>query len=285
MNSDLEKLLKERARQQRRPDGTAYLSLPHRDEISIASLTGASLRKVQISALLNDVIPERYCRNQRSLTSAEQILLLRSHVAVIGQGGLGGTVTEILARLGIGSLTLVDGDVFEESNLNRQLLATVDTLGLKKAETGGQRVRAINPAVEVEVVNEFLTKKNGSAILAGAHLAVDCLDSIPSRFILEEACRESDIALVSAAIAGAAGQAMVIFPGETGLRQIYGDPDSTPQKGIETRLGTLPYAAIFMAAVECAEVVSLLCRQNSSLRSSLLIANIDDKTMETISLT
>ncbi len=284
MNSDLEKLLKERARQQRRPDGTAYLSLLHRDEISIASLTGASPREVQISALLNDVIPERYCRNQRSLTSAEQILLLHSHVAVIGQGGLGGTVTEILARLGIGSLTLVDGDVFEESNLNRQLLATVDTLGMKKAETGGQRVRAINPAVEVEVINEFLTEKNGSAILAGAQLAVDCLDSIPSRFILEEACRESDIALVSAAIAGAAGQAMVIFPGDTGLRQIYGDSDSTPQKGIETRLGTLPYAATFMAAVECAEVVSLLCRQNSSLRSSLLIANIDDKTMETISL-
>jgi molybdopterin/thiamine biosynthesis adenylyltransferase len=284
MNSSIEKLLGERARQRVRPDGTPYLSLLHKDEKAIADLSGKTLKEVQIAALQQEIMPERYCRNRKSLTTAEQIVLLRSHVAVIGQGGLGGTVTEILARIGIGRLTLVDGDVFEESNLNRQVLATVDTLGMKKAEVGKRRVQAINPAIEVQAVSEFLTNENGSIILDDADPAVDCLDSIPARFMLEKACREQNRAMVSAAIAGAAGQAMVIFPGDTGLRRIYGSPEKANRQGVEKQLGTLPYAAIFMAAIECAEVVALLCRHNSTLRDSLLIANIDDKSFETISL-
>lgn len=276
-------LLRQRARQRSHPDGTEYASLFDKDEQEIAAETTWKRRDIQITALEQGILPERYCRNHSSLNSRDQLLLLQSRVTIVGQGGLGGTVTEILARIGVGHLTLVDGDVFEDSNLNRQLLADVAHLGHPKAEVGKLRVNGINPAVEVHSMNTFFTEENGTEILAGSSLAVDCLDSIPSRFVLEKACRQRVIPLVSAAIGGSSGQATVILPKDEGLRRIYGDPDKAAPKGVETRLGTLPYTAIFMAALECAEVVALLCQKKSSLQDRLLLTNIDDKSMEIVS--
>lgn len=281
--TSLTTMLKKYARQRLQPDTTPYFCLLHSDLMEIADKCSRSLKEIEIAALENGIIPERYCRNQNSLSSREQIRLLRSHVAVIGQGGLGGTVTEILARIGVGRLTLVDADIFEESNLNRQLLSTVDDLGCSKAEAGKKRVERINPAVEVTAITTFLTRHNGEEILSGSQLAVDCLDSIPSRFDLEHACQALRIPLVSAAIGGTAGQATVVFPGDGGLRRIYGDPENAGQKGVETRLGTLPYTATLMAAIECAEVVEILCRKSSSLQNSILMADIEDKSMEKMS--
>ena len=278
-------LLRQRARQRSHPDGTGYASLFDEDEREIARETAWSRRSIQITALEQGILPERYCRNHSSLNSREQLLLLHSRVTIVGQGGLGGTVTEILARIGVGRLSLVDGDVFEDSNLNRQLLADVVHLGHPKAEVGKLRVNSINPAIEVRSVNTFFSDDNGEEILGESDIAVDCLDSIPSRFVLEKACRHRGIPLVSAAIGGSSGQATVIFPKDEGLRRIYGDPDEAAPKGIETRLGTLPYTATFMAALECAEVVALLCQKPSSLRDRLLITNIDDKSMDVISFT
>ncbi|MDJ0621528.1 MAG: HesA/MoeB/ThiF family protein [Desulfocapsaceae bacterium] len=278
-------LLKKHTQQRLHPDGTPYASLLDSDEKEIAEKTSWSRKRIQITALENSILPERYCRNHSSLNSREQILLLQSHVTIVGQGGLGGAVTEILARIGIGRLTLVDGDVFEDSNLNRQLLSDVKHLGHPKAEVAKLRVESINPAIEVTSVNSFFTQENGKKILEESNIAVDCLDSIPSRFVLEEACRRRGIPLVSAAIGGSSGQATVIFPKDVGLRRIYGDPEKAAQKGIETRLGTLPYTAIFMAALECAEVVAVLCQKTSSLQDRILITNIADKSMDVISFT
>ena len=88
--------------------------------------------------------------------------------------------------------------------------------------------------------------------------------------------------IVSAAIGGFTGQVTVVFPGDDGFHRIYGDPQKAARKGIETRLGTLPYTAAFMAAVQCAEVVEILCKQSSSLQNSILLADIKDKSMERI---
>ena len=233
--TSLAAMLKKCAQQRLQPDNTPYFSLLHCDLVDIAEKCSKSLKEVEIAALESNIIPERYCRNQRSLSNEEQIKLLQSHVAVIGQGGLGGTVTEILARIGVGCLTLVDADIFEESNLNRQLLSTVDDLGCSKAEAGKKRVERINPAVEVTAKTTFLTRSNGEEILSGSQLAVDCLDSIPSRFDLEHACQALKIPLVSAAIGGSTGQATVIFQatldcgGYMGIQKI---PDGKGSKAV-----------------------------------------------------
>lgn len=267
-----------------RPDQTPYRSLLYTAERNLVQTTGLSHRTIQLAALEMKIIPERYARNQKILSYEDQIRLLNAHAVIIGQGGLGGTVTEILSRIGIGKLTLVDGDHFEDSNLNRQLLSSTDELGQMKAEVGERRVKSINPAVETRCVTQFFDENNGEDIIGDAGIAVDCLDTISARFVLERACRNKQIPLVSAAIGGASGQATVIFPEDPGLKLIYGNPDKAPKKGGEASLGTLPYAAIAMAAFECAEVVGLAINRPAQLRKKLLLADFHYHSTETLIL-
>ena len=277
-------LLLEKSREKQRPDGSSYPALSLGDTLAIASETGGTLGEVERAALAAGVVPERYSRNQTSLSTADQLRLLQGRVAIIGLGGLGGAVVEILARLGVGHLTLVDGDVFEESNLNRQLLSSPELLGTSKAEAARQRVAALNAAVTARVVAAFLTRENGREILNEVDLAIDCLDNIPSRLILENACNQAAIPLVSAAIAGWSGQATTIFPGDTGLKLLYGTADQPPRKGIEATLGTLPFTAMHLATVQCAEVAAILLGQPAPLRHNLLLADLSDYGGEVVSL-
>ncbi len=279
----LSELLQNKVQIRTRPDKTPYSTLFFADEVAIAKETGISLLEVECAALYENILPERYSRNQKSLTNTDQLKLLQSHVAIIGLGGLGGTVTEILARIGIGALTLVDGDSFDESNLNRQILSTPALLGASKAKTAQKRVGEINPAVKVTSMQEFLTHSNGETLLAGTQLAVDCLDTISTRFILAKACKSTNIPLVSAAIGGSFGQATVIFPEDPGLQLIYGPADKTVKSGIEETLGTLPYAAMYMAAVQCAEVTTILLGKPSELKNKLFLAGVQEHYSELIS--
>ncbi len=283
-NGRLAGMVRSFGRSRHRPDRSSYTALLLADARAIAAQSGASLREVEDAALAEGILPERYSRNQKQLSCPDQLRLLRAHVAIIGLGGLGGTVTEILARLGVGTLTLVDGDVFDESNLNRQLLSSPGRLGQKKAPAAGERVVEINPAVTVRVIDQFLTAGNARAILAGVHLAVDCLDTIAARFVLEDGCRQAAIPLVSAAIAGTSGQATAIFPGDPGLQLIYGRSADAPARGVEASLGTLPFAAFYMAAAECAEITTILLGKPPELRHRLLLAEICDHTTELVDL-
>jgi molybdopterin/thiamine biosynthesis adenylyltransferase len=277
-------LLQTYAQQRYRPDHTPYKAIFLRDACEIAQKTGLSLGAVECIALEEGIVPERYSRNQNSFSNSEQLQLLRSHVAIIGLGGLGGAVTEILARMGVGRLTLVDGDCFEESNLNRQLLSSPGALGSSKAATAKKRISHINPAVEAHAVAEFFRADNGRAILHDSLLAIDCLDSITDRFVLEDACREAAIPLISAAIGGSCGQATVIFPEDRGLRDIYGPAKKARKNGVEQSAGTLPFAAMYIAAVECAAAATLLLGRPSPLRNRLFMAEVGDHTTELFSL-
>ncbi len=231
MREGLIEKVAEAAAPKERPDGSRYRSLSFAEQRRLAEGYGSDHKAVQLAALQQGIVPEVYARNQKRLSSEDQIKLLQSHVAVIGLGGLGGTVTEILARIGIGSLTLVDGDHFDDSNLNRQLLSSTEVLGEQKAAVAAKRVKAVNPAVETQSVSSFLTAENAPQLLNGADIAVDCLDSITDRFTLEAACRKMAITMVSAAIGGTSGQLTVIYPGDQGLSRIYGPPEKASHRG------------------------------------------------------
>ena len=268
-----------------RPDGSAYRALTHGQTLAIARRTGASVRAVELAALKNGTIPQRYARNSGALIPAQQAALLGSHAAVVGLGGLGGAVVEILARLGVGALTLIDGDMFEESNLNRQLLCTGANLGTAKATAAGRRLAQVNPAVAMRVVNARLTAENADDLLSGTQVAVDCLDNLPDRFVLEAGARRVRIPLVSAAVGGACGQLTVVYPeDDPGLTAIYGAPENAPPQGIEARLGTLPYTAVTLASLACSEVLKVLLATGNGLRRQLLIVDLMDNRFETMQL-
>jgi molybdopterin/thiamine biosynthesis adenylyltransferase len=266
------------------PDKTPYRSLPVKHVLELSLQFGASGREIEIVALENGIVPERYARNMRTFSLEDQAALLRARVGVVGLGGLGGTVAEVLARMGVGRLTLIDGDRFEESNLNRQLLSTVDGLGQLKSEAARTRVGRINPSADVNALAEFVTADNAGAVLGGCNVVVDCLDNLRTRFVVEDACRRIGCPLVSAAVAGASGHVTTIFPEDTGLRLIYGEPGQLPLKGAETALGTLPHAVVFLATLECAEVVKVILKKGSLLRHKLLVADLMDGIVEVMNL-
>jgi molybdopterin-synthase adenylyltransferase len=268
-----------------RPDGTPYRHIPIEATATIARRYGIARHEVEIAALTHQVVPERYVRNMDSLGMDDQITLLRATVAVIGTGGLGGQVIETLARIGVGTLILADGDIFDESNLNRQLLSTEPGLGMSKVESAARRVAAVNSSVDVHTHSLFLDPGNAEKILTGADLVVDCLDTIPARLSLEAAARTLSIPMVSAAVAGTSGQLTVVFPEDPGLAALYGAPGQVPARGIETRLGNLPQTVGLVASLQASETVKVLLNRKGILRNRLLLVDLADNSFDTMNLT
>ena len=284
MNADsIEKIIKS-AHPKEFPDKTFYNSISVKQIKNLSKAFGASGREVEIMALEHGVVPERYVRNMKTFSPQDQVALLKAQVSVVGLGGLGGTVVEILARLGIGTLNVIDGDTFEESNLNRQFLSMPKLMAKSKAETAARRVKEINPSIAVNQVSEFLNEKNGIDLLNRPDVVVDCLDNLKTRFVLERLCRQISSPLVSAAVAGSTGHVTTIYPGDQGLKLIYGDPGKIPSRGAEVSLGTVPYSATFLAALECAEVAKIIQHKGSLLRNKLLVADLNEAVYDVINL-
>ena len=165
---------------------------------------------------------------------ADQLRLFRSQVGgVIGCGGLGGYLIGQLARLGVGTLVLVDPDVFEEHNLNRQLLSSPAHLGSAKVDVARERVAAINP-VTVEPHRTAFSRDNGRELLSGCSAVVDRLDNVLVRRDLAAVCRDLGVPLVHGAIAGWYGQVAVQLPG-TDLSRCSGPRARAARGGDEAR--------------------------------------------------
>jgi len=284
LREDIVKDIKRVAVIKKMPDDTSYRSISIEQTATLANIFKVSDLNIEISALEEDIVPERYVRNMRTYTTQDQATLLKSMVSVVGLGGLGGTATEILARSGIGTLNLIDGDTFEESNLNRQFFCTQDLLFKSKAEAAKKRVNEINSSIVVQQHSEFLQENNAVGILENSDIAIDCLDNLNSRFLLESATKKAGIPLVSAAVAGVSGHVTSIFHDDQGLKLIYGEPDSVPHKGAETSLGCLPQAVTVIAALETSEVIKILLNRGAVLRNRLLIVDLTDHTMEVLDL-
>ena len=157
---------------------------------------------------------ERYSRNRNTLTREEQKRLSLSTAAVLGLGGLGGGVAEMLARIGVGKLLLMDGDAFDVSNLNRQVFSTEENLGTPKARAAVERIRAVNSSIHVTGIQAFLEPERGWEKIRDADLVVDCLDTITARFLLQDLAAEHGIPMVSGAIAEACPASVMIVPAD-----------------------------------------------------------------------
>jgi len=227
---------------------------------------------------------ERYSRNYNTLTRDEQIRLKRSRVCIVGLGGLGGSVAEMLARTGIGSLVLVDGDCFESSNLNRQILCTEKLMGVSKARAARERIKEINSSVDVKAVQAVFDLDNGEQFLENADLAIDCLDSVSDRFLLQEVTKSIGIPLVSGAIAGTCGQVTTIFPEDTGMELIYGKKEAERSPGAEILTGNLSYCALCVASIQSSETVKVLLDRGELLRNRLFIVDLMTNSFDIIGL-
>ena len=252
------------------------------DQCQAAKDFALTLADVEGTILENGLLPARYQRNQQMISTAQQLQLLRSTVAVVGAGGLGGYILEELARLGVGQIIVLDDDVFEEHNLNRQLLSAPAKLGRVKVEVAAERLAEINPAVTVRAVRARCDKAQGATLLTGADCVVDAVDNVASRLELEDLCEGLQLPLVHGAIAGWYGHVMTIFPGDRSLAKLY--RHWSGGKGIEAQLGNPAFTPAVVASFEAAEVCKILLGQGRLLRNRQLNINLLDMEVEEIPL-
>lgn len=238
---------------------------------------GCALSDVYREALGMGICPERYLRNRESLSLQEQHRLADSRVAVIGAGGLGGHVILLLARLGVGALVVVDPDVFDATNLNRQALSSTSALGKAKAQVAASHLRDINPGVQVTAHQARITEANAEEILAGSGVAVDALDNVRDRFVLQAATGRLGIPLVHGAIAGFEGQLMTIFPGDPGLKPIYGNAEGRGKdpRSPEALLGVPTLTPAFVAVLQAMEVLKILLKRGMAFRHTLVHLDLE----------
>jgi molybdopterin/thiamine biosynthesis adenylyltransferase len=213
----------------------------------------------------------RYLKNKNMLSQEECDLLMGKSVCIVGCGGLGGYIIEMIGRIGVGKITAVDGDVFDLTNLNRQLLCTEEHIGKGKAHAAKERMSKVNSDVAFTAISEFLTEENAEEILRGHDLVIDALDSIAARFILQEHASKLGIPMIYGAIAGWYGQVSTIMPGSDFLSRIYRHHEG---KGHEAELGNPSFSPALVASIEVSEAVKVLIGRGETLEGKLLMIDL-----------
>lgn len=224
--------------------------LPLQNHFKAMEIFTCNFREVEQMALENNITPLRYKRNQNTITRDEQYKLFNSTVLIIGCGGLGGFISEMLARIGVGNLILMDGDIFEEHNLNRQNFSTIKTLGMPKAQVLKSALEEINPALHVKSITEFFTFSVHNHLIEDADVVVDALDSPILKCALASLCKERDKSFVHGAIAGYHAQ----FSTCDTLENLYTQEGA----GAEKTSGNPSFTVCFAASIQSVEVVKLL---------------------------
>lgn len=286
---NLKEMAQAKAKNYPAPKKRTYLGLAPADVAEIAADAGVYGYEVEIAALEAGIWPQRYVRNYNSFSIGEQVALLRAHAVVVGLGGLGGLLVALLARMGVGRLTLVDFDRFDATNLNRQMLSSMAVLGESKARTALQYVRSVNPSVHAEIFERaFDDSSENLTLLQNKTICADCLDNLKTRMELARACDKAGIPLVSASIGGFCGQLTVVHPGGEGLEAVYGLLDEgsncEDSKGCEVDMGTPGPTAATVASLQALEVAKVVVRKDTALKNSVVLFDFLSFNMQIIDL-
>jgi adenylyltransferase/sulfurtransferase len=192
--------------------------------------------------------------------------LKRARVVIAGSGGLGSPAAIYLAAAGIGTIRIIDHDVVELSNLNRQVLHWEKDLGRKKVDSAFQKLTAMNSNVKIEAIAETINEQNVVSLVAGCDAIIDAMDNLPTRFLLNETAIKLKIPFIHGAVYGLEGRVMTIIPGASAcLRCLY--------RGIPPRekfpvLGTTPAV---IGCIQTTEAIKLITGVGRLLTNRLLI--------------
>ena len=202
---------------------------------------------------------------------AGQKKLKQAHVLIIGMGGLGAPVALYLAAAGVGKLTLVDGDRIELSNLQRQIVFDTSQAGGLKVTAAQQRLLALNPDIDVDVISEHLNQGNARALIEPANIVVDCTDNFTARYIINDCCSLLEKPWVFAGIQQFSGQCSVFFPGRDRacFRCLFPQQPKAAQDC--NSLGVLGVLPGLLGVIQTNEVLQILLQGESSLDQQLLL--------------
>jgi sulfur-carrier protein adenylyltransferase/sulfurtransferase len=230
----------------------------------------------------NNLSPQEMARYARHIAIPEfnvagQQKLKASNVLVIGSGGLGSPMLLYLAAAGVGHIGIVDFDVVDESNLQRQVLFTIDDIGKSKAETAAAKLRKLNPHIKISVHNTAFTKENALEIIKDYDVVADGTDNFPTRYLVNDACVLADKVNVYASIFRFEGQVSVFNylqkDGERGpnYRDLFPEP---PPPGLVPNcaeggvLGVLPG---IIGSLQASEVIKVITGVGEPLSGKLFL--------------
>jgi molybdopterin/thiamine biosynthesis adenylyltransferase len=209
---------------------------------------------------------DRYKRQILLFGEEGQEKLKSAKIFIAGAGGLGCPISIYLAVAGVGTITVIDKDVVEQTNLNRQILHYDRDIGKKKTASAEEKLTEINPDIRVTVIDTTIDETNVLRLVGGANGIVDAMDNFPTRYLLNDAAIKKKIPLFHGAIRGLHGQATTIIPGRTAcLCCIFPNP---PPKEVFPVIGVTPG---FIGMVQATEVLKYLLGTGDLLANRLFL--------------
>ena len=213
-----------------------------------------------------------------------QAALLDSSVLVVGAGGLGSPVLQYLAAAGVGTLGIVDDDVVELSNLQRQTIHRTEDVGRPKVDSAAEFIEALNPEITVVRHEVRLDPENVIGLVTDYDVVVDASDNFPTRFLLNDVCTLAGVPLSHGAIYRFEGQITTFDGGQPCYRCLF--PEAPPE-GVAPDCATAGVLGILpgtVGAIQATEVVKLILGEGETLVGRLLVYDASDMTFETIRL-
>ena len=230
---------------------------------------------------------ERYSRHLilKDVGYQGQKKLSEARVLIIGAGGLGSPAALYLAAAGVGTVGIVDADVVDLSNLQRQIIHGTSDVGLPKVESAKRRMLEINPHIEVVIYREYLTSANILKVLDGWDFIIDGTDNFPAKFLINDACVMKDIPFSHGGIMRFRGQLMTVVPHESPCyRCVFKEP---PPKGAVPscrEAGVIGAIAGVVGSLQALEAVKYIVGVGELLTGKLLTIDTLTMAMRTVKL-
>jgi len=193
--------------------------------------------------------------------------LKRAKVVIAGGGGLGSPSSIYLAAAGVGMIRIVDHGSVELSNLNRQVLHWGKDIGRRKVDSTSEKLKKLNPEIEIEAVDEMITEASVSQLVADFDLVVDAMDNLPTRYLLNKAAIEKNIPFFHGAVHGFEGRAMTIIPGKTACLECVYHGATTPKE----KFPVIGVAPAIIGCIQATEVIKYIVGIGELLTNRLLI--------------
>jgi adenylyltransferase/sulfurtransferase len=205
-------------------------------------------------------------------------------VCVVGAGGIGNPVITQLTAMGVGKLRIVDRDVIEVTNLHRQHLYTDDDIGRVKVEAAADRLRKLNPNVDIEPVPTSVTKYTAEGIVKGFDVVIDALDSVDARYALNDACIKHNIPLIYAGAIGVTGSVCTILPNNSAcLRCMFPELNEEEMPACSTE-GVHPSILYLVSGIQVSEAVKIIIGKEPTLVNKLLYIDLNELSFDRVQM-
>ncbi|MBR5556617.1 MAG: HesA/MoeB/ThiF family protein [Acinetobacter sp.] len=194
-----------------------------------------------------------------------------ANILIVGCGGIGCSSAELLARAGVGQITLIDADTVEMSNLQRQIAYVAEDIGFYKAEVLAKRLKRINPHIRVLVETSKLDQQNAQQLIASQDLVLDGCDNFTTRYLVNQICKQANVPLISASAIGFQGQLLMVEGQSACYECLFPKQQHASESLRCADSGVLATTPNVMASLQAHHALLYLGLNNTALKQKLML--------------